>query len=435
MMKQKMIDPMQGYWVIAEQTLTDLDRKVLIDLYQPLVGSDALSLYQLLWGHQVALLSDRKAHAQLLNLLDIDATAFYVARIKLEAVGLLRTFSSQDSWGDYLIYQLTPPATPKEFFQTNILKTFLYEKIGQNDFKLLQQKYCPTPRKLTAATEITQSFFDVFQLSNKNLLTADEKQSKSINANVPQYNTKQMATFDWDFLQQLVAQYQITTADVMRHQSELFNLHVFYGVSEMELANLLGRTVNRNTNQIDMTNLQRQTQKAYEQRVNLRPTLNQKATVANNQDLSQFTTTQRELIKQANQLSPAEFLAMQKHSKNGDVVYSSETRVLRQLQSREVLSAPVLNILVAYVLENSSTLTQSFVEKVASDWVQHKVQDAPGAVKRIQDFATKKNSAAPKYRKTNNQKVETGTDWAKHKVTNVDQTELQKLQQQLKDHS
>ena len=42
--------PADIYTVVNQTILTDQDKKILISLYQPIIGADAISLYLSLWS-------------------------------------------------------------------------------------------------------------------------------------------------------------------------------------------------------------------------------------------------------------------------------------------------------------------------------------------------------------------------------------------------
>ncbi|NVY96892.1 DnaD domain protein [Lactobacillus sp. DCY120] len=422
------IDPLWGYFVLTNDRFSDVDWTTLVDLYQPLVGSAATSLYQLLWQQQRTLVSERATHAQLLNLLDLDAQAFYKARIRLEAVALLRTYAHKDILGNYLLYELQRPLAPQTFFQDNILRTFLLEKIGQADFTELEQKYCSTRPIPAQAVEITKSFLEVFHLSTKALVQApaSSPSKASLTKAQPQYTAAQLQTFDWELLAQLMAKYQIDTQQLQQCQAELFNLHAFYGLTEFELAELLTNTLNVQTNQIDLPRLQRLAQQRYEDRVNLKNNALQETPIQDvpAEKLQGLKATEQQLVRRAEKLSPAEFLAQEKQKKGG-FVGKSETRVLRDLQARAVFPLPVINILVACVLQQAATLTQALVEAIANDWLEQKITTAVAAVKYLQQPRTKKkqNRSRPF-----SGKKEVATDWQQQQAPTVDQQELAALQ-------
>lgn len=87
----------------SELYIVDLSRDVqlsftssLTHLYQPLIGIDALSLYQTLYSESTLQIdrSDYQTHHVLMNYLGLPLDRIYRARRKLEAIGLLQTFES-----------------------------------------------------------------------------------------------------------------------------------------------------------------------------------------------------------------------------------------------------------------------------------------------------------------------------------------------------
>ncbi len=66
--------------------------KVLILLYQPIIGKEAFILYKV-FQHNETLYSNSQylPHTTLFTILDLGVKDFYKARIRLEAVGLLKT--------------------------------------------------------------------------------------------------------------------------------------------------------------------------------------------------------------------------------------------------------------------------------------------------------------------------------------------------------
>ena len=82
------------YSVMIDETLTDLDRKVLTHCYLPIIGEKALSIYQTLFTMVNPLEKESSilSHSQVLNLLKLSAKTFTLERRTLEAVGLLSTY-------------------------------------------------------------------------------------------------------------------------------------------------------------------------------------------------------------------------------------------------------------------------------------------------------------------------------------------------------
>lgn len=133
--------PIDRYIVSANGLLYDYDRKVLTFLYQPLIGSTCLSLYMTLWAEveENRLWSESSSHHLLMNLLGMNLKDIYEARLKLEGIGLLKTYMKKDEEERSFIYELIPPLTPEQFFQDGMLNIYLYRKIGKNHFARLKR--------------------------------------------------------------------------------------------------------------------------------------------------------------------------------------------------------------------------------------------------------------------------------------------------------
>ena len=94
--------------------IADFDRDTLSNLYQPMIGFEALSLYMTLWSEAYnEKVSPLCTHEQLFLRMRMPAGAFVEARKYLEATGLLKTFVSQGQ--DYKIYhyELYAPKSPR----------------------------------------------------------------------------------------------------------------------------------------------------------------------------------------------------------------------------------------------------------------------------------------------------------------------------------
>lgn len=163
----------------SELYIVDLSRDVqlsftssLTHLYQPLIGIDALSLYQTLYSESTLQIdrSDYQTHHVLMNYLGLPLDRIYRARRKLEAIGLLQTFeSNQDEQKTYR-YLLHPPLSSTAFFQNDFLSHLLYHQLGSEKFKLVKSAFLKKEAKQSPSSiETTAKFEDVFQLRDKDM--------------------------------------------------------------------------------------------------------------------------------------------------------------------------------------------------------------------------------------------------------------------------
>ena len=69
----KSVLPADTFIVVNKTTLSDKDRNILILLYQPIVGSQAISLYYTLWSYldKMEVISDTLDHKRLASMMGI----------------------------------------------------------------------------------------------------------------------------------------------------------------------------------------------------------------------------------------------------------------------------------------------------------------------------------------------------------------------------
>lgn len=417
--------PLVGYWCLPNGHLNDDERHVLTDLYLPILGTEAFSLYLLLWEKlpNKQLVTQRKSHAELMSLLGIDLKRFYEARIKAEALGLIRTFAKKDDLGPYYVYQLFEPLSPDDFFKDDLMSIFLYEQVGETKYHLLADKYAHSDLILKDSQEITKDFLEVFQLSNSDLIntpaevkTAQSNFNSDNAAPKPSLNENKLPQLDWELISDRIQQlFKISPDDLLLNQELILNLHAFYGLDEITLIDLIGKTCDIVNNKIDPDRLKRLVQDRFEKNANIAVKQQETVTETNDQPITNLNRSDQLILKQAKSMTPADFLAAQKQ-KSGGFTGTVESRALRDMAMKSYLPASVLNIMVYYILQNSPTLTLPLMETMANDWQQNDVQTPEQALQRINDFQNKPRNPKRRYNNNKNRKVEQATDWTKVKA-------------------
>ena len=119
------------------QMITSEEIQILTLLYQPIIGPQAVSLYMTL-----NTLASRKretplTHHIVLQLLNISIEEFEQLRHKLEAVGLVQVYLTEEQQN--LTYVLKKPMQAKSFFRDGIINVFLNLKVGNTDYQSLKQ--------------------------------------------------------------------------------------------------------------------------------------------------------------------------------------------------------------------------------------------------------------------------------------------------------
>ena len=85
-MDMKSVLPADTFIVVNKTMLSDKDRNILMLLYQPIVGSSAISLYYTFWSYldKMELVSNEWTHHHILRDMMISNNEFIEAKIKLK---------------------------------------------------------------------------------------------------------------------------------------------------------------------------------------------------------------------------------------------------------------------------------------------------------------------------------------------------------------
>ena len=162
----KGISPADTYIVVNKSIITAEDRLILTMLYQPLIGPLAIMLYFTFWSDldKSKLISTEYTHHHLVTNMQISLSEIEKARLKLEAIGLLKTYFKEDTTGNY-IYQLYSPIKANDFFNHPILNVVLYNNVGKKEYEKVLD-YFKAPRLSTNNyQDITVSFTEIFLYS------------------------------------------------------------------------------------------------------------------------------------------------------------------------------------------------------------------------------------------------------------------------------
>ncbi|MCY8522971.1 Replication initiation and membrane attachment protein, partial [Bacillus atrophaeus] len=156
--------PVDPYMVKSRSMLQDIDRQIITQLYQPLIGPFAYSLYMTLWGEleQNRLWGTESTHRQLMGITQSNLKKIHQEQGKLEGIGLLKVYVKEADQERMFIYELLPPLRPDEFFEDGMLNVFLYNRVGKTTYQQLKQFFAH-PSVPEEAKEITRPFNHAFE--------------------------------------------------------------------------------------------------------------------------------------------------------------------------------------------------------------------------------------------------------------------------------
>jgi len=166
------------YFTSRDFGLSGLDRKVLVSLYQPMVGAASMALYTLLY-HRFA--EDEPGYSTPepqrslflglgLGLNESGRKEAVEAASKLEAVGLLQVFRHYNPLTEESLYEyvLIRPLHAAEFFSNLHLTLLLRDKLGKPALLELRDSFVSEPpaelARFVTREEATMPFYELFRI-------------------------------------------------------------------------------------------------------------------------------------------------------------------------------------------------------------------------------------------------------------------------------
>ena len=367
--------PADTFVIINKTCLTEYDKKLILNLYQPIIGGLATTLYFTFWSYldKSEIFSLEWTHHHLMTSTQLNLDTIVSVREKLEGIGLLKTYYKKNSVNNY-IYELYSPLNAYEFFNNPILSTTLLSNVGKIEFQKLLDYYKLPNFNLTEYENITCSFSDVFDsVSNPNLDYYDNL--KGINKNSldikDSINLSEMLSLIPD---ELVNKRAITK-DI---RQILLKLAFIYNFTNEEMTEIIMNSINLE-HKIDSQLLKNNAEKYYKfEHSGTLPTLIYKKQPEYLRKNITDTSKKSKLIYQFENISPYDFLT----SKNGGIKPSSaDLNIVSYLMVDLNMLPGVVNVLIDYVLKiNDNKLNRAFIESIASQWLRHNIKTVEDAM-------------------------------------------------------
>ncbi|HGN5649675.1 TPA: DnaD domain protein [Streptococcus pyogenes] len=339
-----MMKPIDTFTYLKRNKVT-LDSVTLIQLYFPIIGSDAVSIYQ----YFIHFFDDglqRHKFSDILNHLQFGMKRFEDALAILTAMELVSVYQLSDT---YLI-TLHQPLSRDLFFQHPAYSRLLEQKIGEVAVSELQ---VTVPSQ---ARNISKRFSDIFGVQGD--LT-----------NVPQ---KPQKNFDLSSFQQLMVRDGLQFED---NQKDIISL---YSIAE----------------QYDMTWFDTyQIAKATAVNGKIRP---ERLLAKKNQSMAKpskenFSQAEQIILREAKQDSALVFLEKIKKARRATI--TKDERILLQTLAKMNFLDDVINVMVLYTFNKtkSANLQKSYVLKMANDFAYQKVSTAEEAIVVLRAFTDRQS--------------------------------------------
>lgn len=416
------INPQSKFILTNDSQLSDTQRESLDVLYQPIVGSLAYTLINVLWRMSQEKESTKEHnHVELLTYLNSDIKSIVEARTKLEAVGLIKTFLKRQNDSQSFVYQLVSPLEATKFFMDDLLSVSLLQIIGEYRYLDIFEQLKTETVSLEGYEDISQNFLQVFNIKDSEIKDTPDvikniKSDLSLNVGSDEViDLPKSNDFDFNLLLDILSQSFVNITDVKKNINLINTEHELFGIDEITTARLIEQSTNVANNVFDPKKFKVIVSRQFQNNSAGRNQTTSKSDNSKQASNVNLNEMESKLVKSMRQYSPMEFLNSLKRAKGG-YVHSNEERIISSVVERQILSSEVINMITYHILIDlgNSGLNRNLFEAIADDWSQNKIKSAEQALQFIKD--RNKSNATPKSNKRYQRKnvvKETLPDWAK----------------------
>jgi replication initiation and membrane attachment protein len=390
-MKSINLLPADTYIVINKTILTEVDRRNLINLYEPIVGPLPISLYLTLWSDldKRELVSKDFTHHHLMTLLKTKLDDIKEAREALEGTGLIKTYLKKGTDLNNYIYELFSPISAYEFFNHPVFNVVLYNNIGENEYNNLIKLYKKPSFNYSDYEEISTKINLTFKSSIGNIFNNEDVTNK----NESKLNIDSL--IDFDLLIESIPNKIISEKALNKKMKELINnLAFIYNLDTLKLSEILRLTIDEN-GMINKDLLQKEVRKYYEyNNGGSLPTLIYRTQPEYLKAPDGDTSNKGKMVYIFENTTPYDFLRSK---------YKVGTPTARDLKLLEYLATDlsmppaVINVLIDYILRiNDNKLNKAYVETIAGQWTRIGIKTARVAMQEAEKEYKKISKKAPK---------------------------------------
>jgi replication initiation and membrane attachment protein len=392
------LTPADSYTVFNNSIITEFDKKVLISLYEPIIGPTAVSLYFSFCRDLDALelTSNDYSHHHLSVILKSDLKTIESARKALEAIGLLKTYLKKGENLNEYLYELYSPLSPSEFLNHPVLSVLLLNNVGTDEYNHLISIYKkPTIRK-DDFEEITSTMNKAFKVEGLDYINSEDiRDTNKSNVNIEEI-------LDFDLICNSIP--NLNEKVLNKKTRELLNqLAYVYKIDNFKMMELIRLTLDENGS-IDKDKIRMNVRRSYEFDHNGRlPTIVYRTQPDHLKTPTGDMSNKAKMVYVFENTMPYDFLKSKNH---GVKPTSRELQLLEKLAVDYSLPPGVINVLIDYSLKVNGNLSKNYIETIAADWQKKKIVTVPQAmdacikkhtkvVKQIHEVKPKKEVETP----------------------------------------
>ncbi len=375
-MKNRTILPADTYIVVNKTFLTDTDRNIITMLYQPIIGYTAVSLYFTLLDdlHKHEIMSEDLTHHHLMTTMQLKLADIVIAREKLEACGLLKTYFKKDHINNY-VYLIFSPLSPNEFFNHPILNVTLYNNMGKKEYDNLVSYYRIPRLNLKDYEDITASFDKVFTSIPGTIFEEND--------NIIKYN-KGKITLDNNFdFNLLISSFPKNMVNDRCFNDDvrllIQNLSFIYNIDNFNMQALVRNSLNEK-GMIDKMELRKNCRNFYQfENSGKLPTLIYATQPDYLRNPKGDNSNWAKMVYTFETISPYDYL---KSKYKGAKPTSRDLKIIENLLIDQQLKPGVINVLLSYVLKiNQQKLNKNYIETIAGQWKRLNIETVEDAMR------------------------------------------------------
>ena len=375
-MKNISVLPADTYTVLNKTVISNKDRRILTVLYQPIIGYTAVSLYFSLLDDldKQEFMSEELTHHHLMATMQLGLEEILIAREKLEAIGLLKTYMKKDNINQY-VYLIYSPISANEFFNHPILSVVLYNNLGKKEYEKVLNLFKVPRVNLKDFEDISCTFDEVFDSVRGNVMDMEEnilkEQSNSIGFR---------QEVDFNLILSGIPESQVHEKCFNDDTKELINqLSYLYKIDSYQMQGLIRNSLNEK-GMIDKTLLRKSCRDHYqfENYGNL-PTLIYHKQPDYLKKPEGDNSKWAQMVYAFENITPYQLL---KAKYNGVEPTDRDKRLIESLLIDQKLAPGVVNVLISYVLKtNNEQLKKSYIETIAGQWKRLNIETVEEAMK------------------------------------------------------
>ncbi len=418
-MKKVSLLPADIYQVVNKSLLTEQDKLILTMLYMPVIGNIAVTLYLTLFNELKAssYISNEFNHHHLMTCMSLNLESIKESRIKLEGIGLLKTYFMEGNVNSY-VYELYSPISAQEFFNHPIFNIVLYNNVGKEEYNRILNYFKMPSINLKDYEDITTAFDMAYK--SKSYTSLENENVDIVNKNKLKLNYEM--DFDFDLLISSMPKNLFNPKTLNKLTKELItDLAFLYELDPVTMSDLVKTSINEK-GLIDKEVLRKNVRKYYQfNNDNRLPSLLFKSQPEYLKSPSGDNSNRGRMIKVFEKISPYEFL---KAKYKGVRPTSRDMNLLETLLMDLKLNPAVVNVLIDYSLRsNNNKLTKAYVETIAGQWKRSGIETA----KEAMEIAEKEHK---KYLKnsSNFKKEEKTPTWFNRNIKSSSLSEEEKME-------